>query len=52
MKEKIIKYRREKKKDMGKRPLKYDATFDDILDLIVGTDKKINKKTYRLPGFR
>jgi hypothetical protein len=39
-----LKYKREKKKDKGKRPLKYDATFDDILDLIVGTEKKTRKK--------
>jgi hypothetical protein len=50
MREKIsLKYRREKK-NKGKRPLKYDATFDDILDLIVGTSKE--KKTYRFPGLR
>jgi hypothetical protein len=48
----IIKHKREKKTDRGKRPLKYDATFDDILDLIVGADKTTNKRSYRLPGFR
>ena len=46
----VIKYKRERN-TKAKRPLKYDATFDDILDLIVGSDKK-PKKSYRLLNLR
>jgi hypothetical protein len=51
MREKIsLKFRKEKK-DKGKKQWKYDATFDDILDLVVSADKK-TKKTYWPLGLR